>query len=192
MKKIILLSLALVAGFFVVSNVTKAAPALLDLEITAVDWYCQYGTDLDLWTHAQSYDAFTMSGSFVTTSGADWFCNDTAWKAPRSLDISSTDLVTSVGTVYTIDKGQIEVKSADYKHYFGDALVFLGNAWDFATAYTPLTAVGQVLFEKTSPAGTVGQLGVTSVDLRVLVPADQEIWAYQSTITIQVPPMTVL
>jgi|GEM_PF-5214203 len=37
MKKIILLSLALVAGFFVVSNVTKAAPALLDLEITAVD-----------------------------------------------------------------------------------------------------------------------------------------------------------
>ncbi|MFZ2151048.1 MAG: hypothetical protein WAZ12_01960 [Candidatus Absconditicoccaceae bacterium] len=191
MKKIILLSLALVAGFFVVSNVTKAAPALLDLEITAVDGYCQYGADLDLLTHAQSYDAFTMSGNFVTASGADWFCNDTAGKAPRSMDISSTDLATSGATVYTIDKGQIEVNSSAYHHYYGDDTVFLGNAGDFATSYTALTAVGQVLFQKTSPAGTVGQLGVQTVDLRVLVPANQEIGAYQSTITIQVPVMTV-
>jgi hypothetical protein len=36
MKKIILLSLALVAGLFVLTNVTKAADALLDLQITAV------------------------------------------------------------------------------------------------------------------------------------------------------------
>lgn len=50
MKKIIVLSLALVAGLFMVSNVTKAqnSEAQLDLEITAVSGSCTYGVDLDL------------------------------------------------------------------------------------------------------------------------------------------------
>jgi len=191
MKKIILLSLALVAGLFVVTNVTKAADALLDLEITAVDWYCQYGADLDLLTHAQSYVAFPMTGAFLNTTGtATWFCDDTAGKGVWSMDLSSDDLVTSVGEIYTISNTLIEVLTSPAKHYAWDPTVFTGTNSELNSRGANI-ATTKTLFEKTSLAGTVGKLWVDTVDLRVLVPANQEIGAYQSTITIQLPVMTV-
>lgn len=188
MKKIIVLSLALVAGLFMVSNVTKAADALLDLEITAVDGYCIYGADLDLWSEAQSYDAFNMTGAFLNVSGdAKWFCNDTAGKAPWTLDISSDDLES--GT-YVIPATNIEVLTTAATVYQGNAAAFTGTNADLLS-WGANIATTKTVFEKTSAAGTVGELGVDNVTLRVLVPANQEIWAYQSTITIQVPTMTV-
>lgn len=188
MKKIILLSLALVAGLFVLTNVTNAQSATptLDLEITAVTGECRYGINLDLGDHPQSYDAFTMSGAFLSnhTSTTQWSCNDTAWKAPRSVQISSTDLVAGA---YSIDSDYIEVMTAAWEKYAWGAN-FVGADWAFTARGTNLTTPAK-LFEKTSAAGTVGEYGVDTVDLRVLVPANQEIWAYQSTITIAFPQM---
>lgn len=193
MKKIILLSLALVAGLFLFNNVTKAqstpTPALLDLEITAVTWRCQYGNDLDLGDHAQQYEAFNMTGEFLNNSGtAEWFCDDTFWKAPWTMDISSNNLVTSIGTVYTIESWLIEVLTTPAKVYLWDQTVFTGANWDL-NSWGATIGSTKTVFEKLSPEGTVGKLGVDNVTLRVLVPANQEIWKYQSTITIQVPTM---
>lgn len=189
MKKIIVLSLALVAGLFMVSNVTKAdETAQLNLEITGVPWYCQYGANLDLLSAPQSYSAFEMSGAFVTTSGADWFCNDTMWRPAWTMDISSNDLVTTWDNVYTISKEFIQVQTAVAEKYEGWSW-FTFVDWDFTT-WNNLSGT-KVLFQKTSPAGTVWKLWVDTVDLRVLVPANQEIWEYQSTISIQFPNMAV-
>jgi len=194
MKKIILLSLALVAGLFVVSNVVKAADPTpkLDLEILGVPWYCQYGADLDLLTHAQSYSAFEMSGAFLNTSGtAAWFCNDTYGMGVWTMDISSDTLTTSLGETYTISNTFIEVKTSASKvfDWEWDPAVFTGTNWDL-NARGANIASAKTLFEKTSLAGTVGKLWVDNVTLRVLVPANQEIGKYRSTITIQVPPMS--
>ena len=189
MKKIIVLSLALVAGLFMVSNVTNAQTAQLDLEITAVNGYCVYGANLDLWSGAQSYSAFNMTGYFHTLSGnATWLCNDTAGKGPWTLTVQASDLV--IGA-YSIDKSLIEMKAGTsyVTENKWDPAVFSGNNTDMAT----WASIGstKIVLQKTSAAGTVGELATDNVELRVLVPANQEIWKYKATITITVPPMTV-
>jgi hypothetical protein len=62
--------------------------------------------------------------------------------------------------------------------------------WDFNNIWYNLATVKTVL-AKTSDAGTIGKIWTSNVDLRVLVPSNQEIWQYQSTITIQVPVMSI-
>lgn len=188
MKKIILLSLALVAGLFVLTNVTKAADALLDLQITAVTWSCTYGKDINLGATPQSYLAFNMTGAFlVTGDAAKWSCNDTAWKAPWNMSISATNLTTTAGTTYTIANSKIELLTAWATQYAWGPL-FTGSIWVFTSRGTDLSTT-RILFQKTSTAGTVGELWTDNVTLRVLVPVNQEIWSYRSTITIQIPTM---
>ncbi|MCF7834423.1 Ig-like domain-containing protein, partial [Candidatus Gracilibacteria bacterium] len=81
--------------------------ACLNLEITAVTGSCIYGDNLDLGNHAQTYSAFTMTGNFLNTSaGTKRSCNDSAGKAPRTMQISATDLI--IGN-YSISSGLIEV-----------------------------------------------------------------------------------
>ncbi|MCF7835294.1 delta-60 repeat domain-containing protein, partial [Candidatus Gracilibacteria bacterium] len=81
--------------------------ACLYLEITATTGSCIYGDNLDLGNHAQTYSAFTMTGNFLNTSaGAKRSCNDSAGKAPRTMQISATDLI--IGN-YSISSGLIEV-----------------------------------------------------------------------------------
>ena len=164
--------------------------ACLNLEISAVDGYCQYGKNLDLWQSAQSYDAFTMSGDFLNLSGSDSrYCDDRAGKSPWTLDISASNLVTSGDNVFTIPNTAIEMFVATPQKYLWSTSFTFGTG-DFANQWTNL-ATTKTVFEKTSAAGSVGKLWTDSVDLRVNVPANQAIWAYQSTITIQVPVMTI-
>ncbi|MCF7834757.1 hypothetical protein K9M48_01740 [Candidatus Gracilibacteria bacterium] len=185
MKKVIILSLTLLAGLFVLSNTTKAATSLLDLEITAVTGSCIYGDNLDLGDHAQQYAAFNMTGNFLNTSAAGKrSCDDTAGKAPWTMDIESTDLVAGS---YSIPVAAQKVLASAPTVYAGDATVFTGTASH--QTYTSLTTSAVALISKTSAAGTVGELGVDTVTLAVEVPANQEIGAYKATITITVPTM---
>jgi hypothetical protein len=62
--------------------------------------------------------------------------------------------------------------------------------WEFSNTWSNLATV-KTVFAKTSAAGTIGKIWTNNVDLRVLVPSNQEIWQYQSTITIQVPVMSI-
>jgi hypothetical protein len=163
--------------------------ACLSLEITAVTWECRYGVNLDLWNHAQTYSAFTMTGSFTWnnwTYPLRWSCNDTAWKAPWNMQISSTNL-TVTGTAYSIANTNIELKTAALTKYRWSNS-YTGSIWAFSARGTNLSTPRKV-FEKTSAAGTVWEIWTDTVDLRVLVPINQEVWAYQATITIAYPQM---
>jgi hypothetical protein len=62
--------------------------------------------------------------------------------------------------------------------------------WDFVNSWSNLATV-KTVFAKTSAAGTIGKIWTDNVDIRVLVPTNQEIGQYQSTITIQVPVMNI-
>lgn len=161
--------------------------ACLSLEITAVTWECRYGVNLNLWEHTQTYNAFTMTGSFT---GNNWTyplrrsCNDTAWKAPWNMQISSTDLIAGS---YFIANTNIEIKTSTLKKYrWGNS--FTGLIWNFTSRWVNLSTPRKI-FEKTSSVGTVGEIWTDTVDLRVLIPANQEVWAYQATITIAYPQM---
>ena len=163
--------------------------ACLSLEITAVTWQCRYGVNLDLWNHDQTYSAFTMTGAFTGNNGTYPLrrsCNDTAWKAPWNMQISSTDLV-ATWTAYSIPNTAIELKTAAFTKYRWSNS-YAGSIWAFSARGTNLSTPRKV-FEKTSPAGTVGEIWTDTVDLRVLVPVNQEVWAYQATITIAYPQM---
>ena len=164
--------------------------ACLNLEISAVDGYCQYGKNLDLWQRDQSYSAFVMSGDFLNISGSDSrYCDDRACKSAWTLDISASNLVTSGDNVFTIPNTAIEMFVATPQKYLWSSSFTFGTG-DFANQWANLSTT-KTVFEKTSAAGSVGKLWTDSVDLRVNVPANQAIWAYQSTITIQVPVMTI-
>ncbi|MFZ2151456.1 MAG: GEVED domain-containing protein [Candidatus Absconditicoccaceae bacterium] len=162
--------------------------ACLSLEITAVTGECRYGVNLDLGDHAQTYNAFTMTGTFLSNhiSTTRRSCNDTAGKAPWSMQISSTNLLVT-GTSYSIANTDIEIKTAALTKYRGSTS-FTGLVGAFASRGTDLSTPRKI-FEKTSSAGTVGEIGTDTVDLRVLVPTNQEVGAYQATLTIAYPQM---
>ncbi|MFZ2718295.1 MAG: hypothetical protein WAZ12_00665, partial [Candidatus Absconditicoccaceae bacterium] len=81
----------------------------------------------------------------------------------------------------------IEMKTSASTKYRGSTS-FTGLVGAFASRGTDLSTPRKI-FEKTSPAGTVGEIGTDTVDLRVLVPTNQEVGAYQATITIAYPQM---
>ncbi|MCF7835186.1 hypothetical protein K9M48_04005, partial [Candidatus Gracilibacteria bacterium] len=82
--------------------------------------------------------------------------------------------------------GLIEVLASAPTIYQGNSNSFTGTA-GFQT-WTNLSSTTAIL-SKTSAQGTVGELGIDNVTLRVLVPSNQEVGSYQSTITIVVPTM---
>ncbi|MFZ2718296.1 MAG: hypothetical protein WAZ12_00670 [Candidatus Absconditicoccaceae bacterium] len=163
--------------------------ACLSLEITAVTGECRYGVNLDLGDHTQTYNAFTITGAFTGNNGTYPLrrsCNDTAGKAPWNMQISSTNLLVT-GTSYSIPNTAIEMKTSASTKYRGSTS-FTGLVGAFASRGTDLSNPRKI-FEKTSPAGTVGEIGTDTVNLRVLVPTNQEVGAYQATITIAYPQM---
>jgi len=82
MKKIILLSLSLMAGLLLLSNVTKAQQtdtAELTLRINTGESTCAFGNNLDLSAKDFSYSALTYTGNFATpdVEGLNrWYCED--------------------------------------------------------------------------------------------------------------------
>lgn len=114
-----------------------------------------------------------MTGAWLATGeAAKWSCNDTAGKAPWTLDVSATNLVADS---YTIPATNIEVLTTAATVYQGNAASFTGTNADLLSWNSIEDGAAKTVFQKTSAAGTVGELGVDNVTLRVLVPANQEI-----------------
>ncbi|MFZ2718612.1 MAG: delta-60 repeat domain-containing protein, partial [Candidatus Absconditicoccaceae bacterium] len=122
-----------------------AGEACLSLEITAVTGECRYGINLDLGSHAQTYGAFTMTGSFLSNHANTnrRSCNDTAGKAPWNMQISSTDLIAGS---YSIANTAIEMKTSASTKYRGSTS-FTGLVGAFASRGTDLSTPRKI-FEK--------------------------------------------
>ena len=185
MKKIILLSLALVAGLLLLNNVTKAASGTLNLVIQAGTWRCIYATDLNLGQTWFSYSTRNREGTFTTSDSNKWSCTDEEWLASWTVTIQTTDLLnmTTSNSAHTINANKVSVGN----------LQATKTAW-VCTVQTVSNTLGSnyidsatTLFGKSEAAWEICKIETSGVSLRVELAASQAIWVYSGTLTVSIP-----
>lgn len=194
MKKIIqigALSLALVASIVLLSNTVKAATADVNLRITGTAWSCVYGTISNLWATAFSYATQSLSWAFTGTSapgGVTRRCFDSSGTANWNLAMQmSGDIMNMQNSSYRIGSGQVS-----YSNYPVHQQAGSGTCTSTVGASTSPTDwkalnVSQQVFTKLSAVGEVCRVQTTGLNLKVDIPAGQNIGLYSGNITITLP-----
>ncbi len=150
------------------------------------DGYCEYGGSLNLGITWYSAASREIGSWFQTISGNNaWFCNDLQGKAPRTLNIQSSDIlnVTTNLSGQTISSGNVAIKNpaATFVQW-----VCTANAWSSTGNRIPIN-ISTVILGKSSGTGEVCKVQTSQLDLQVTIPAFQALGSYSGTLTITIP-----
>lgn len=185
MKKLVLLSLTLLAAVFALSNITKAADAIVNLEITGTPGRCVWGQNTDLWDKPYQTYSYSFTWDFLTQSGNNnWICADTEWAAAWQLTVVSTALTDANSN--TIPAANVYMNATGGVAVSNDSQTFTYDDWDMNITEVSIGTTKHV-FDKTSGVSTIGTLTASDVKLRVYIDSGQNIGIYTGTITIAVP-----
>ena len=194
MKKIMkigALSLAIVASLFLLSNTTKAATAEVQLRITGTAGSCVYGTVMNAWSTWFSFSAQSLSWGFTGTSAPDGKtrrCFDSSGTASWNLAMQmSGDLMNMSNSSYRINSGQVS-----YANFAVHQMVGSGTCTAVQGASTSITDRkalngSRKVLEKTSAVGEVCRVQTTGLNLKIDIPAAQNIGLYSGQVTITLP-----
>lgn len=180
--KIGALSLALLSAVFMLNtNAQNDYQGDVELEILPIAATCTYGTSVDLGATGFSYSAQVMSTGFLNSLGdAAWFCEDTEGDADRELSIQMlTNLVNQDNTNYNISSGNVLITNTQAEASNDNDC----TADEIAQSDSPLDTVKQ-LFGKASAIGEVCTITTANVDIKVNIPASQQVGTYSGTVQV--------
>ena len=194
MKKFIkigALGLALVASLFLLSNTAKAATAQVQLRITGSAGSCVYGLGGDLWATGFSFAAQSLSWGFTGTAapgGITRRCFDSSGTATWNLALQmSGDMMNMQNSSYRINSGQVS-----YANYPVHQQAGSGTCTSVQGASTSITDrkvlnLSRKVIEKLSAVNEVCRVQTTGVNLKVDIPAGQNVGLYSGQMMITLP-----
>lgn len=179
------LALALIASIILLNKTSAATqPGDVTLEITTTSGTCSYGTSLSIGSHAAQYATFNMTGENFggLSAPTPFYCVDTEGLSGRTMTMEATTPLSDGNVTHNIPAANVYMIAATNQVTIGHCDTGANHDTRVSIGGTPGT-----ILNKASEEGDICTIQSDSVNLAVVIPANQAVGFYTGTLSLDMP-----